>query len=465
MINAPLTIRMLVQIGLAGLTIAAATLPALAQSKDVGSALNSVREELKIPGMAAIAIRDGKEIAAGASGVREAGKPGAASIDDVSMIGSCGKSATRLLIARLVDQKKLKFESTLGDLLPGVAMRNEYSKVTIEQLLSHRGSIPPYTEIRPGKNEIVMQLHGPPREQRAGLIAHVLKNDEPVGKPGERFVYSNAGYALLGHIAETLLDTTFEDLIREQVFGPLGMKSARVGVPSSEPKAAHLVGHRRTPRGFEAVSGDRGGIIPLSPAGMMSCSARDFAKLATALADCEGENKSKFLSAETAKTLKAIRPGGQSEGVVFLGGEGSYTAGFATWPSKHLAIVVVTNAGDCDAGPERGIEALRAEFAPDAPATPSLAAARSDPDRPRYGFSVQAEDDDWSIADVVDGSPAAKAGLKAGDRILSIGGKAPREIGEGQLGELLRATPLELMVERDGKKLTLRMERPEIKKK
>ncbi len=341
------------------MVLVAAALPASAQSKDLGSVLAPVREELKIPGMAAIAIRDGKEIAAGTCGVRELGKSDAVAADDLSMIGSCGKSATRLLIARLIDQKKLKFESTLGELLPGVKMRHEYRNVTIEQLLAHRGGIPPYTEIRRGKNEIVMKLQGPPRKQREGLVAHVLEKDEPAAKPGERFVYSNAGYALLGHIAETQLDTTFEDVIREQVFGPLGMKSARVGVPSSEPKAAHLVGHRLTPQGFEVVSGDRGGITPLSPAGMMSCSAHDFAKLAAALADCEGENKSKFLSAETAKKLKATRPGGQNEGVVFLGGEGSYTAGVATWPSQNLAIVVVTNAGDCNAASKRYARRLR----------------------------------------------------------------------------------------------------------
>ena len=443
-----------------GMVLVAAALPAFAQSKNLDSVLSQVRDELKIPGMAAVAMRDGKVVGAGAVGLRELNQPDAATADDLSMIGSCGKSATRLLIARLIDQHKLKFESTLGELLPGVKMRDEFRNVTIEQLLAHRGGIPPYTEIRPGKNEIVMKLQGPPRQQRAALVAHVLKEDEPAAKPGERFVYSNAGYALLGHIAETILDTTFEDVIREQVFGPLGMKSARVGVPSSEPKGAHLVGHRRTPQGFEPVSGNRGGILPLSPAGMMSCSAHDFAKLAAALADCEGENKSKFLSAETAKKLKATRPGGQSEGVVFLGGEGSFTAGFATWPSKNLAIVVVTNAGDCDAGPERGIEAVRAALAPDAAANPSPAGANADPDRPRYGFSVQAEDDDWSIADVLDGSPAAKAGLKAGDRIVSIAGKLPKDIEEGQLGDLLRAAPLELVVERDGKKLTIRMERP-----
>ncbi len=61
---------------------------------------------------------------------------------------------------------------------------------------------------------------------------------------------------------------------------------------------------------------------------------------------------------------------------------------------------------------------------------------------------------------MLDGSPAAKAGLKAGDRIVSIAGKAPKDIEEGQLGDLLRVAPLELVVEREGKKLTIRMERP-----
>lgn len=445
-----------------GLWLASAT--TFAQPKDLGPILSPIREDLKIPGMAAVAMRDGEVLAAGAIGLRELNKPDSVTIDDLTMIGSCGKSATRLLIGRLVDQKRLKFESTLGELLPAIKMRDEYRGVTVAQLLAHRGGIPPYTEIRPGYNDIVMKLQGPPRMQRVKLMEHVLGEQEPVAKPGERFVYSNAGYALLGHIAETLLDTTFEELIHKQVFAPLDMRSARVGVPGGEPKGPHLTGHRRTPHGYVPLGDSGGGIPVMAPAGMMSCSARDFVKLAAMLAACENGGETKFLTSDSANKIKESRPGGPGEGVVFLGGEGSYTAGFATWPSKKLAIIVVTNAGDCDAGCERGIEAVRAAIAPDAAVSPSNAAIAVDPGRPRYGFSVQAENDNWSIANVMEDSPAAKAGLKAGDRIVSIGGKAPRDIEEGKLGDLLRVAPLKIVVERDGKELVIRMERPEATK-
>ena len=79
----------------------------------------------------------------------------------------------------------------------------------------------------------------------------------------------------------------------------------------------------------------------------------------------------------------------------------------------------------------------------------------------RIGFQFQRPELKPVIGEVVDGSPAARAGLKSGDRIARIDGAAIEDWD--QLVEAVRAhpgAPMELTVIRDGERLTLEA-RPE----
>ena len=152
----------------------------------------------------------------------------------------------------------------------------------------------------------------------------------------------------------------------------------------------------------------------------------------------------------TAMKLPELRPGPGGEGAVFFGGDGHYTAAFALWPSKGLAIVVQSNAGDSDDLCEAMINAVRDVVAPDVLAwTP--AAATQDPDRPRYGFQLRADDDTWIIVGVVADSPAAKGGLEAGDQIMAINGIPLAQMPEDDRMIAVGESPLKLDVERKGK--------------
>jgi C-terminal processing protease CtpA/Prc len=78
----------------------------------------------------------------------------------------------------------------------------------------------------------------------------------------------------------------------------------------------------------------------------------------------------------------------------------------------------------------------------------------------RYGFGMappRAGDTSLPVLEVVEGSPAARAGLLRGDRILRLNGKPVAEIGGAEIAVYLRGTPLELAIERGGEELTLRM--------
>ncbi|MCH7703144.1 MAG: serine hydrolase, partial [Planctomycetes bacterium] len=290
---------------------------------------------------------------------------------------------------------------------------------------------------------------GTVREQRAAFVAHLLM-ESPVTKPRTRFLYSNAGYGLLGYIAERLTDKSFEQAMRDEVFAPLGLTSAAVGMPQEVRNPPGWTGHLRTPRGFEAVIPPREGLPALMPAGLMSCTIQEFAKISALLCEIEAGTPTDFISPATAMKLPELRPGPGGEGGILFGGDGHYTAAFALWPSKGLAIVVQSNAGDSDDLCEAMLNAVREVVAPDVPAW-TAGTAPQDPDRPRFGFQIRADDDTWLIVGVVPDSPAAKGGLKAGDQIMAINGIQLTRMPEDDRMIAVGNSPLKLDIDRNGK--------------
>jgi membrane-associated protease RseP (regulator of RpoE activity) len=186
---------------------------------------------------------------------------------------------------------------------------------------------------------------------------------------------------------------------------------------------------------------------------MMSCSIADFARLGAVLALIEAGKPTEFLTAATAAKLPELRPGEAGEGEIFFGGEGHYTAAFAVWPSRGLAIVVESNAGDSDDLCEAAIHGVREAVAPESPGEPAQ--------RGRYGFVIRAEgDDSWIVAEVLADSPAFAAGLKPGDRIMAIHGQPLAEIDPDGRMALLKQSPVKLKIDRNGESIEIEMRLP-----
>lgn len=360
---------------LATLLLAPAILPADRASAaddtiDLSTVLAEVRDRTGIPAISAAAWRDGRIVAQGTAGVRVLGDPAPARADDRFLIGSCAKSMLRLLAGRLVDKGLLTFDTTLGSALGEMPIREEYKSATIGQTLNHKGGIPPYTEIGPRITPWLFELEGSPTEQRSAFASHVL-NEPPAAPPGTREIYSNAGYGIVAHVLERLAAKPWEEILAEQVFLPLGMASATVGLPTSEEKPDGPRGHFRSETGYEPVQRLRKPLPPIAPAGMVSCTISDFARYAGKLSQIGAGKPGDFLTASTASGVTEITPGGPDmDGVPFLGGEGTFTAAFALWPSRGLAIVVQTNGGESDEVCEAVIEVVRKKIAPDAPPSP-----------------------------------------------------------------------------------------------
>src|ERR1035437_7450805 len=95
-------------------------------------------------GMAAAVLRGERIIAQGAAGVRKRGTAERITLDDRFHLGSAAKAMTATLVAMLVEEGKLNWTTTLGELFADTVkpMHPAWEKVTLRQVLAHRSGLP-----------------------------------------------------------------------------------------------------------------------------------------------------------------------------------------------------------------------------------------------------------------------------------------------------------------------------------
>ena len=134
-------------------------------------------------------------------------------------LGSITKQFTSMLTLQLVEQQKIKLDGKISDYLPDYR-KDTGDKVTIHHLLTHTSGIPSYTS-QPGFFENVSRN---PYKVAEFVTKYASGNLE--FEPGTKFSYNNSGYFLLGAIIEQVTGKPYEQVLKENVFDPVGMKNS-----------------------------------------------------------------------------------------------------------------------------------------------------------------------------------------------------------------------------------------------
>lgn len=179
-------------------------------------------DQLKVPGVGIALIDHGKIVYEGGVGVRETGKPQPVDAHTRFMIASNTKGMSTLLLARLVDQGKFRWDEPVTQVYP--AFRLGSADTTKQVLMRH----------------LVCACTGVPRKDFEWIFTGTaqtppsttfsfLAATEPTSKFGEVFQYSNlmataAGY-IGGHIVhpDRELGAAYDAAMQEMIFDPLGM--------------------------------------------------------------------------------------------------------------------------------------------------------------------------------------------------------------------------------------------------
>jgi CubicO group peptidase (beta-lactamase class C family) len=271
--------------------------------RDVSALLAPIIKQADIPGMAAAVIEHDRVVAIGCSGVRERGKSDAITASDQFHLGSDTKAMTATLIAMLVEEGKLKWTTTVGESFTDIPMDPHWKPITLEQLLWHRGGVPMDLS-EDWLWEHLWQFKGTPTEARMALVTGVLKH--PPKFPG-KYSYANGGYAMAGAMAERVTGRSWEDLMREKLFVPLGMTSAGFGAPGTKDAIDEPRGHKEDGTPVEPGPG-ADNPVAIGPAGIVHCTISDWAKFV--ILHLRGDlGDAKLIKPESFKKLHEPGPG------------------------------------------------------------------------------------------------------------------------------------------------------------
>ncbi len=377
-----------------------------------------------LPALAAAVASGGQVVAAGAVGTRRFGVNAPVTLDDRFHLGSDTKAMTALLAAILVEQGKLRWNSTVGEVFPELAGRMDpgLAKVTLTQLLSHTSGVPSDDQAFTSALERSQTQEGNLDELRYWLVREWCPQ-KLVSTPGTTFAYANMNYVLAGAMMERVTGRTWDELIVEKVFTPLHLRTAGLGNQASIGRIDAPLGHAPgsgTPKAMLAgPNGDNPPVI--GPAGIAHMSVVDFARWAAWNAG-EGAHAPALVSPETMRKLHTpvismpvpvdAKPGTPPGGEYALGW-GRLTVEWAAQPllyhggsnglnvaqiwidtAHDSAMVLMTNIGGAKA--EEGLKAVAGELykqylAPDAaplptPVVEDTPASAAAPPRKKRGF-------------------------------------------------------------------------------
>jgi CubicO group peptidase (beta-lactamase class C family) len=193
-------------------------------------------------------------------------------------LASVTKTLTAVLVLQLVAEGRLSLDQRAADVLPSLAAADAAAgaaggPVTIGGLLSHTSGIDAdyFRDTGPGDDALEM------------FAARAAGISRPFAA-GQVFSYGNAGYSLLGRIAEVVTGSRWDRQLQQRILGPLTMTRTTTS-PELALRWPFAVGHERGAAGRLRVA--TGWPVPRSmgPAGVLCATAADLLRFGAAVAE------------------------------------------------------------------------------------------------------------------------------------------------------------------------------------
>jgi uncharacterized protein YbbC (DUF1343 family)/CubicO group peptidase (beta-lactamase class C family) len=182
------------------------------EGSGIDDAVNGAIARGEVPGAVVAVVRGGRVVLAKAYGLRSKDpdeRP--MRVDTVFDLASLTKVvATTPSVMLLVEQGKIKLTDPVAKYLPAFA-QNGKDRITVENLLLHTGGLVP---------------DNPIGDYKGGRAAALARIDAlaPQSEPGERFLYSDVGFIVLGELVEAVSGQRLDVFAREHFYDPLGMR-------------------------------------------------------------------------------------------------------------------------------------------------------------------------------------------------------------------------------------------------
>lgn len=173
---------------------------------------NEMRRQ-HIPGVSIGIFRNGDIIRAQGYGLANLEHQVPVRPETVFQTASIGKMFTATAVLLLVDEGKLSLDAPLSTWLPQAP--DSWRSITLRHLLNHTSGI--------GSPELRFDQEYTEQQLLEEILASPARY-----RPGQHYAYNNTGYVLAGIIVGKLAGKHYSQLLQERVFGPAGMKQARL---------------------------------------------------------------------------------------------------------------------------------------------------------------------------------------------------------------------------------------------
>ena len=305
--------------------------------------------EAKGPGGAMLIAQNGSVVYRKAFGMASMELNVPLNPDNSFEIGSITKQFTAICILMLEEQGKLSTNDDIKKYLPDFETGKH--TVTIHHLLNHTSGIPSYT----GMNEWAVKW----REDVSVNELIDMFNKQPFDfDPGEKWLYNNSGYILLGAIIEKVSGMSYGEFIQQNIFDKLGMTNSTYGDRKTYiPNRA--CGYEKTGTGF--TNAEYLGKNQAYAAGAIISTVDDMWKWQQALIDNKLISEASYKKATTNYTLNNGKKTGYGYGFLLdelngsptiehSGGIFGYTSNGIYLPNEKTYVIFLTNVSNVDPG-------------------------------------------------------------------------------------------------------------------
>lgn len=320
---------------------------------------SSIRKR-HVPGASVAVLRNGRVVCT-AAGMTNLDTQVPATEDTLFQIGSITKIFTTTLIMQLVDERKIELDEPVITYLSEfrVADLDVSRHVTARDLLSHRSGIDGDFFVDSGRGDDSIEK----LIEKATMVPNLF----PIG---HKHSYCNLGFSILGRIAEVVTGKTYDALLRDRIFDPLGMDHS-LSLPEDTLRFRCAIGHVPAPRRKNAwvVAQNPYLTFGQKPAGSTpAMSATDLLKFIE-MHMKSGRNRKgdKILSARSVKAMQTRQIRMQRHSPLKLthwglgwflmdwqgkklyghdGGTVGQSAFLRVLPEKNLAVAMLSNGGD-----------------------------------------------------------------------------------------------------------------------
>jgi CubicO group peptidase (beta-lactamase class C family) len=273
--------------------------------------------------------------------------------DTVFRVGSVSKPVTATAVMQLVEAGRIDVRRPANDYLADFQLPAAIGRpVTVLDLLTHTGGF-----------DVRLAGTAAPSDRAVQRLGDYLgRNMPPQVRPaGEMLSYSNHGYALLGHLVESITGESFEDYAAAHVFAPLGMR--RSGFRLTAALAAHAAtGYEPSSAGFAPSEPVHPNIYP---AAGLNTTGADMARFMLAQLNGGRLEDARILSTESIAamhrrqfTVAPEMPGVAfgffefslrgERGLMHGGGIRGFMSGIYLWPRDRLGLFVSNNGYSAD---------------------------------------------------------------------------------------------------------------------